>query len=681
MKNIRVNRIVAIAFTLAALASLRAEGDGGQAGAFLRYGVGGRALGMGRAFIAVSDDASGVYWNPAGIMGVKQIEISTMYTNLYFDSRYSHFGVVVPRPLENSKNKFVRFLFGPSSSIGFGWIGFGMVGFEQRTMAGELLGNFGIQENAFALAWAKEAVNLWGVFRGGITFKAVNQSYSGLVDAPKMDVDKKEMDWSAGLDAGLTIQPIHAPIFRAFALRYVLPLRFGFSVQNLIQPNWKLQTGKVDPLPRVLRWGMSYRWVLKDWIPRSWETLQSLVNGCDILTALDWEHYAGSKTGVYFGMEGRFPIGGSHLVWFPRFGTNNRSEGISLGTGLAIPFAGAASVRLDYAYLIHPDLPNDTRFFLTFQFGKSRGASFFKKLYERENQRDILLDIVSDYPNPDVNGTVKLLAGMDQRNAHRYNDLLVGLDRAEWLYQCMVDLLKQNAVDKAKKKGVDAVREYGAQFVQNENPLNDQQLMNYAETLILNNQMDAASTVLREIEKPSLRSYYLAGTAQKGLGNWDAAIANFDSAIKSIEYKNEPVVQSMDCLSAMGLAESLLKKGRTYYALKILDDLLVNCRSRLDEDYPRYPVFKDDYCIDDAQALSGICLILMGRNKEGVSALLEADRFYPILEYGKQMGRIADELIVNSHNNDADALTALVQNFLDSYSKTHSLAVQSRPGL
>ena len=38
---------------------------------FLDPGFGARALGMGSAFVAIADDASGFYWNPANMVGVK----------------------------------------------------------------------------------------------------------------------------------------------------------------------------------------------------------------------------------------------------------------------------------------------------------------------------------------------------------------------------------------------------------------------------------------------------------------------------------------------------------------------------------------------------------------------------------------------------------------------------------
>jgi hypothetical protein len=665
--------IIAI-LTWTAVAFAGSGGDAGRAGAFLRYGVGGRALGMGRAFVGVSDDASGVFWNPAGLPGATRIEIQTLYSNLYFDSRYSHLGIVLPRPLENPKNPVLRFLFGPRTAVGFGWVGLGMVDFEQRTPTAELVGRFGLEENAFAAAWAREEVGTWGILRAGVTVKAVNQGFSGLMEAGDMESGAGERDWSGGADVGATFQPIHAPLFRSFSLRYVLPLRFGIAVQNLIQPAWKLQSGESDPFPRSVRWGLAYRWVLKDWFPKSWQTVQSVIEDCDVLTAMDWEKTEGSRTGVYFGAEGRIPILRRGLVWSPRFGVNNQAEWMSLGMGLTVPFARTAAVRIDLAHELHPDLPNDTRMSMAFQFGSLRNAAFFKRWYDRAGgDTDPLLNIVADYPNPDVNATVKVLAESDRRNAARYNDLLLGIDRAEWMYRSAVDFLKRDEAEKARRKGADAAREYAALFGQEENPLTDLQLTHYGEMLLLTGQPDAALPVLREVETTSLRTHYLTGTALKGLGRWDAAVAEFDSAIQSVEVGGEPVVYSMDCLSALGLAESLIRNNRNAMAYQVLTDMLSHCQGRLDEDYPRYPIFEDGYCVDDAQLLAGVCLIRMGRTREGVTAILEADRFYPLLTNGKTAGGMADGLIAMVTNDDIEGLQATAESLLDAYSDAHGL--------
>ena len=78
MKNNKIKIAICILAFLFVNNLILAQGDGGQAGAFLRYGIGARAMGMGGAFVAVSDDASGLYWNPAGLVGAQRLEISSM---------------------------------------------------------------------------------------------------------------------------------------------------------------------------------------------------------------------------------------------------------------------------------------------------------------------------------------------------------------------------------------------------------------------------------------------------------------------------------------------------------------------------------------------------------------------------------------------------------------------------
>ena len=42
---------------------------------FLEIGIGSRAIGMGGAYVATANDASAMYWNPAGIGRLQALEV------------------------------------------------------------------------------------------------------------------------------------------------------------------------------------------------------------------------------------------------------------------------------------------------------------------------------------------------------------------------------------------------------------------------------------------------------------------------------------------------------------------------------------------------------------------------------------------------------------------------------
>ena len=71
-------------------------GEGGMPGYFLDLGAGARALGMGRAFVALADDTASIYWNPAGLYQVEKREISAMHIILYENTRYDFIGYTQP---------------------------------------------------------------------------------------------------------------------------------------------------------------------------------------------------------------------------------------------------------------------------------------------------------------------------------------------------------------------------------------------------------------------------------------------------------------------------------------------------------------------------------------------------------------------------------------------------------
>ena len=61
---------------------------------FLKIGHGARGTGMGETFIAVSDDISSLYWNPAGLVQFQENGITVAHTQWFVDTRLEFFGGV-----------------------------------------------------------------------------------------------------------------------------------------------------------------------------------------------------------------------------------------------------------------------------------------------------------------------------------------------------------------------------------------------------------------------------------------------------------------------------------------------------------------------------------------------------------------------------------------------------------
>ena len=58
---------------------------GTTAANFLKVGVGTRAIAMGAAYSAIADDATSVFWNPAGIVYVDRFSFYTGYIDWIMD--------------------------------------------------------------------------------------------------------------------------------------------------------------------------------------------------------------------------------------------------------------------------------------------------------------------------------------------------------------------------------------------------------------------------------------------------------------------------------------------------------------------------------------------------------------------------------------------------------------------
>jgi hypothetical protein len=155
--------LVAVAFLATIILTSPEAGcediTGGYAGAFLRIGCGARALGMGNAFCAVSDDATAVFWNPAGLGLINTIQITGTYANLRFDRAYN--SIMVAGHL------------GKFGTIAGGWIGYSIKDIPGMNTPGSSPNYFDDSENAFILSYGR---NIYSLFYGGMNVKYLSHT-------------------------------------------------------------------------------------------------------------------------------------------------------------------------------------------------------------------------------------------------------------------------------------------------------------------------------------------------------------------------------------------------------------------------------------------------------------------------------------------------------------------------
>ncbi len=107
--------------------------------AFLKLGVGARAMGMGSAYVALADDPTALYWNPAGLAATEGAKVLVMHNEWIQDFRQEFAGI--------------------SREVGKGAAGLGVSGFytsemEKRDDVGNLIGHFGFNDFAVTGAYA-----------------------------------------------------------------------------------------------------------------------------------------------------------------------------------------------------------------------------------------------------------------------------------------------------------------------------------------------------------------------------------------------------------------------------------------------------------------------------------------------------------------------------------------------
>ncbi|MBN2543553.1 PorV/PorQ family protein [bacterium] len=129
---------------------------GGQAGAFLRIGVGARAMALGQAYTAIGDDGYGYFYNPGSIVEIKKWSVSSSYQFLPLDRKIINASVGV-----NIRN---------DAAMALSWIHAGDDNLMGYDIDGEPTEHIANSDNAIFLTFAKTLRRIGGI---GINFKYV----------------------------------------------------------------------------------------------------------------------------------------------------------------------------------------------------------------------------------------------------------------------------------------------------------------------------------------------------------------------------------------------------------------------------------------------------------------------------------------------------------------------------
>ena len=193
-----------------------------ESAAFLKLGVGARAMGMGGAYTAVADDVNSIYWNPAGLSTLTKQEVSATHADLFANTRYDTLAYAQHTQYGT---------FGTAASY------LSQAAIPGRDESGAPTGSYGAADAAINLSYAAQVFSIYGLGFGG----NVKYIRSTIADASAQ---------SAAFDLGARYEPYGVtgpgdPIF-------------GLVVQN-VGPGMKF-LDKSSPLPLTVAGGVAYRW-------------------------------------------------------------------------------------------------------------------------------------------------------------------------------------------------------------------------------------------------------------------------------------------------------------------------------------------------------------------------------------------------------------------------------------
>jgi len=220
--------VLGLAFMALAVGPVSGTGKSGLTGAaFLKVGVGARAVSLGSAYTAVAGDATQLFWNPAGIAIDNGMQVTINYNQWIADLDHAAIGVTRH--------------FGSLGTIGVGVVSMGLSGIESdRDFVPGFIedfepfdtrtGDYDYQDLAIGVTWARQVTDRLAL---GATGKMISES----------------IDEESGTCYALDVGAIYRVGFRG--------ARIGARLNNLGSDLNHLGTEVSSPLPLIFSVGSS----------------------------------------------------------------------------------------------------------------------------------------------------------------------------------------------------------------------------------------------------------------------------------------------------------------------------------------------------------------------------------------------------------------------------------------
>ncbi len=325
---------------------------GTTAAQFLKIGVGSRAVGMGGAFVAVANDATALYWNPAGLSRLVNNEAILMHSEWLADINFDYVGLAIN--------------MGNMGSLGISVTSVSMGEMKVRTEiqpegTGEL---FSASDLAGSIAYARSLTDRFSI---GFNFKYIRQNIWHMSsNGFAVDVGTLFTTQFNGLTIGMSISNFGPKMKMA-----------GRDAKEYIDINPNAN-GSNDQLPAQLQ--------MDPWsLPITFRVgvamnVLEMDNG-SLLLAVDALHPSDNSEYVNFGMEySLYDWGFIRLGWQELFLEDSERGGVfssegsdnfmpsNIGVGVRYELSRGLALKLDYSYADMGRLQNTQRFSLSVEF-------------------------------------------------------------------------------------------------------------------------------------------------------------------------------------------------------------------------------------------------------------------------------------------------------------------------